>query len=364
MQPTPPTDGSHGQSVQSVCNQLARNSLALPEEVRAIYRRWLQEAGTASADVAGFVKWLVAKKHLTDYQAAVITGRRKEPLRIGEYKVLLRIGHGPMAGVYQGVHTQGQIVAIKMLPPAKAADPKLLARFQRESRLAMRLQHPNVARTFQAGEEHGLHYLVLEYLEGQTLKDVLLRRGRLSAAEAIRLIYQVLQGLQHIHEVGMVHRDLEPGNLMLVSTAGADVTESILQCTVKILDIGLGRALFDEGTPGVPVVLTTQGEMLGTPDYCAPEQFLSAHTVDIRADIYSVGCVLYHALVGESPFVEKNLVRLQIRHCSETPAPLASFNLQVPAGLQKVMDCMLAKDPALRYATPGEAAKELRAFMA
>jgi serine/threonine protein kinase len=235
-----------------------------------------------------------------------------------------------------------------------------MARFQRESRLAMRLHHPNVIRTFQAGEHHGTHYLVMELLQGETLKDVLLRRGRLPATEAIRLLYQALLGLQHVHEQGMVHRDLEPGNLMLVP-GGADTT---LNNTVKILDIGLGRALFDDGSGGSgPVNLTSTGEQLGTPLYCALEQSNDPRQADIRSDIYSLGCVLYHTLAGNPPFEDKGPVRLVLSHATEPPPPLARLNIGVPTGLQEVLDGMLAKDPALRFPTPDHAARQLRPFL-
>jgi serine/threonine protein kinase len=264
-----------------------------------------------------------------------------------------------MAGVYEAVHPQGLAVAIKVLPPARVADATALARFQREARLAMRLRHPNVIRTFEAGEHHGTHFLVMELLQGETLKDVLLRRGRLPVVEGVRLLYQTLLGLQHIHEQGMVHRDLEPANLMLLPGA-ADEGDTTRNSTVKILDIGLGRALFDDGAGGN---LTSTGDQLGTPLYCAPEQTRDARQADIRSDIYSLGCVLYHTLAGNPPFEDKGPVRLMLSHANEPPPRLARLNLGEPPGLQEVLDCMLAKDPALRFPTPGQAAQELRRFL-
>jgi serine/threonine protein kinase len=350
-------------SVEKVCNDLARNRILPPQEIRALRQRWLREGGASAADPALFAKWLVSHRHVTDYQAAVLLGRRNDPLVLGPYRVVNRIGRGRMVGVYQAVHPQGQAVAIKVLPPAKAKDPQLLARFQREARLAVRLHHPNVISTFQAGEHQGTHYLVMELLKGDTLKEVLVRRGRLPAVEAIRLIYQALLGLQHIHEQGLVHRDLEPGNLMLTPGTG-NVNDTTLGSTVKILDIGVGRAVFDEGTPGGgPVQLTVAGEQLGTPLYMAPEQGKDPRAADIRSDLYSLGCVLYHALTGEPPFVDPSPLRLMLKHLNETPPRLASVNIAVPPRLQEVLDGMLAKDPALRYPTPGQAAQELRQFL-
>ena len=169
-------------SVERICNELNRNGLLLPANIRNLHQRWLREVGASADDPVLFAKWLARHGHITDYQADVLLRRRNDPVVLGSYKLRSRIGRGPMAGVYEAVHPSGQAVAIKVLPPARAADPKLLARFQREARLAMRLCHPNVIRTFEAGEHQGTHFLVMELLRGETLKDVLLRRGRLPVA--------------------------------------------------------------------------------------------------------------------------------------------------------------------------------------
>lgn len=343
---------------------MSKLQLLPPDQIRNLFQRWQREAGAAAGDPTSFGKWLVAQRCLTDYQAAILTGRRQERLRFGAYKVLSRIGQGRLAGIYKAATPNGQIVAIKTLSPAKAADPNTLARFHREARLAMRLTHPNTIRTFQAGEDAGIHYLVMEYLEGDTLKDVLLQQGRLPAAEAIRLTYQALQGLQHLHELGIVHRDIEPGNLLLVGSGLSTAsTPTPPLPTLKILDIGVGRAMFDDGAAGVADAVTVAGDQLGTAEYRSPEQSRDPHQADIRSDLYSLGCVFYHCLIGEPPFAEKNLVRLLMRHATESPTPLSKYNVAAPAGLQHVLDMMLAKDPALRYGTPGEAIRDLRGFL-
>jgi serine/threonine protein kinase len=348
------------QSVEAVCNLLARSRLLSPDDVRQLHQRWGAETRDAD-DVAAFRQWLVAREYLTEWQVGLVLRGKIDHFFFGPYKILERVGKGRMAGVYKAVHhTLGQAVAIKVLPPSKAKDPETLARFQREARLAMKLDHANVVRTFQAGENDGLHHIVMEYLDGETLEDVLRRRGKLPPAEAVRLAYQALLALQYIHEQGMIHRDIKPGNLMLL---GGD-TASTQRAAVKIMDIGLGKALFDEGAGPVNAALTNEGSLLGTPDYMAPEQARSVQTADIRADIYSLGCTLYQCLTGQVPFVESNLVRLLMRHAGEPPRPLAQLNPAVPAGMQPVMDSMLAKDPAQRYPTPGRAAQALQALLA
>jgi serine/threonine protein kinase len=354
-------------TVENVCGLLIRSRLLAVDGVKAMYARWQAEAATAAGDVTQFTKWLVAQQYVTEYQAALIARGRVDNFFLNDYKILDRLGQGRMAGVYKAVHHLGQVVAIKVLPPSKAKEPNLLARFQREARMAMRLKHPNVVRTFQTGEAGGVQYLVMEYLEGETLDEILERRGKLAPAEAVRLVYQALQGLQHIHEQGLVHRDLKPSNLMLASSAGSRGADSTPQGTVKILDIGLGRALFDETISEPPKEtdqLTAAGVLMGTPDYLAPEQARDAHTADIRADIYGLGCVLYHCLAGQPPFPDTNLVNQMIRHATETPRPLQEFNPAVPDGLQQIVNWMMAKEASQRYQTPDRAAQALQVFLA
>jgi serine/threonine protein kinase len=233
----------------------------------------------------------------------------------------------------------------------------MLGRFHREARLALRLKHPNIVRTFQTGTVEDLHYIVMEYLEGETLEDVLARRGKLPPGEAVRLVHQALQGLQHIHAQGLVHRDLKPSNMMLIGSS----PDSTLHATLKILDIGLGRMLFDE-TAGAEN-LTSEGVLLGTPDYMSPDQARDPRTIDIRSDIYSLGCVLYHLLSGQPPFPDTNIISQMIRHATETPKPLKVFNPAVPDGLQQIVNWMMAKEAAQRYPTPERAAQALQVFL-
>jgi hypothetical protein len=346
-------------TVENVCGLLIGSKLLAPDEVKAIYARWQGESGESSGDLAQFTRWLVTNQFVTHYQAALVAKGHTDGFFINQYKILDRLGRGRMAGVYRAVHQLGQIVAIKVLPPSRGKNPHILARFLREARLAVRLKHPNVVRSFQVGQYHGLHYLVMEYLEGETLDIVLQRRKRLPAQEAARLIAQALQGLQHIHEQGLVHRDLKPANLMLVPLAPKNSADTTLHATVKILDIGLGRVLNDDDPDEN---LTTEGTLLGTPDYLAPEQARDPRAIDIRADIYSLGCVLYQAVTGQPPFPDTNVLSQMVRHATETSKPLKELVPGVPDELQQVVNQMLAKDPAQRFATPGKAARALQAF--
>src|SRR5262249_37315107 len=156
-----------------------------------------------------------------------------------------------------------------------------------------------------------------------------------------------------LFEKGMVHRDLKPGNLMLCPAPLPE--ENTTQCRVKILDIGLGRLLFNPDDKDASAGLTSDGAILGTPDYMAPEQARDASRADIRSDLYSLGCVLYHALAGEPPFKDDNLVRLILRHATQQPVSLRESNPAVPLGLEQIVMKLLAKDPSERYDTPPKA---------
>jgi serine/threonine protein kinase len=374
--PTPPT------TVEDYCALLVRSRLLLGEEVEEAYRRFLEQSaaqGKSATDVDRFRRFLVRQKLLTDYQAHMILRGRADGFFIGSYKILERIGSGHLGvgGVYKALHHLGQLVALKILPASRAADPPTLARFQREARLLLQLDHPNVVRAFELGEVQGVHYLVMEYLEGETLQDVLNRRKRLPWPEALRLIYQALQGLQHLHERHMVHRDLKPANLMLVHQTETSPTgqsrrpkdkqdeDNTWNCTLKIVDIGLGRELFDDAVPEgqIETQLTQEGSILGTPDYMAPEQARDASGVDIRSDIYSLGCVLYHCLTGQPPFPDTNIMAQMVRHAMEPPKPLQEFIPNAPLMLQTVLDTMLAKQPQDRYSTPAAAAAALQPLL-
>lgn len=353
-------------TVENISGLLIRSKLLTPDEVRNNYQRWLTEGKDHISSALHYLKWMVSQKILTEYQAALISRGQVDDFFLNQYKILDRLGKGRMAGVYRAIHQSGLVVAIKVLPPSRSKDQQLLRRFQREARLAFKLRHPNVVRAFQLGEAKGLHYLVMEYLEGETLEEVLKRRKRMPPTEAVRLIHQALEGLQHIHQQGLIHRDLKPANLMLVATRKAGTADNTLNAAVKILDIGLGRELFDETAQVTTdsLELTSEGVLLGTPDYLAPEQARDPRTIDIRADIYSLGCVLYHCLTGQPPFPDNNVISQMLRHATEQPRPVRDFAPEVPDGLQQILNWMMAKQADQRYPTPERAAQALRVFLA
>jgi serine/threonine protein kinase len=340
---------------------MVRSRLHEVEAVKAIFHHWHKVARNPDS-VDDFRAWLVTRKHLTQHQVDLIHAGHIDHFFLNEYRILERIGKGMTAGVYRAADPAGNVVALKVLPPSKARDPEYEARFIRESELARQLDHRSVVRTLDSGKHGHLYFLVMEHLEGQTLQSLLEERRRLPDREAARLAFLTALGLQHIHEKGMVHRDLMPDNLMLVPAPSPQ--ENTLRSMVKIIDLGLGRLLFDPQNKEVPDWLTNEGALLGTPDYVAPEQARDARRVDIRADVYSLGCVLYHAVAGEPPFADTNLLRQILRHASQAPRPFRELELAVAPELEQIVMTMLAKDPAQRFQTPADAAEALKAFLA
>jgi serine/threonine-protein kinase len=337
-------------SVESICKTLSRSRLLPPQEVLDLRKRWLQAAGSNSQDSRQFVQWLVAHRALTGYQVSVIQRGHADQLFLGPYKILERTSQGRLAGVYQAVHPTGAVVALEVLPPSQARNQQLLARFQREAQRALSLTHLHLLRAFQTGAGKTLHYLVTEHLAGETLDDVLRRRGQLSPAEAVRLGHQTLLGLQHIHQNGFVHRNIQPRNLFLVG--GQEKTA--LTATLKILET---RAVHPvSGETGTERTGKDQGPEPHL--YASPEQLRDARSTDRRADLFSVGCVLYQGLTGQLPFVDPDIIRLG----SQPPRSPRQIDPAIPLGLEQVVLRLLARDPAQRYPDATSADRDLRAF--
>lgn len=278
---------------------------------------------------------------------------------IREYKLLAKIGEGGMGAVYKALHTRlDKVVAVKILPADRMRDPGSVARFQREMKAVGRLDHPNIVRAMDAGEEGGMHFLVMEYVEGLDLSQLAKATGPLPIADACELVRQAALGLAEAHEHGMVHRDIKPNNLILAKSRRKNAPP-----TVKILDLGL--ALLSEALAPDNGGLTTSGQMMGTIDYMAPEQAGDTHQVDIRADIYSLGATLYRLLTGAAPFSGDKFdtpVKKILALATQAPTALEARRPDVPRRLAAIVTKMLAKDPKDRPATPEEVAEALAPF--
>jgi len=298
---------------------------------------------------------------------------------LGEYQLLEKLGHGGMGTVYRAVHTKlDRVVALKVLPKGRADDQQAIARFEREMKAIGRLDHPNIVRAYDAREIEGKPVLIMEHVAGVDLGKLVRRLGPLSVADACELARQAALGLEYAHQNGLVHRDVKPSNLMLTRDG-----------EVKILDLGLARfhraegdcpdfrgdcpdfraaktGLSPSGTvPTTPEEMTGSGQAMGTADYMAPEQASDSHAVDIRADIYSLGCTLYKLLTGRAPFSSEKYrgsFEKMTAHVQESVPPIREFDPEIPEELATVLDRMLAKEPGERYATPAEVADALAPF--
>ncbi|MDB5307117.1 MAG: hypothetical protein JWO38_1319 [Gemmataceae bacterium] len=272
--------------------------------------------------------------------------------RVGRYRILAPLGRGGTGGVYRAEDaTGGQPVALKLLPPGGSADPFAAERVRREREWLARLDHPNVVRLLDAGEEAGSPFFVMELLDGLDLSRLAGLSGPLPVPEACELARQAAEGLEHARGRGLVHRDVKPSNLLLTRDG-----------VVKVLDLGLARS----GPPdGDAVSLTGSDQLLGTLDYMAPEQALDTRAADARADVYGLGCTLYRLLAGRPPFggpEYRNPLRKALAHVREPVPPLGDLRPDLPAGLDGIVGRMLAKDPGERFPTPGAVAVALAPF--
>jgi serine/threonine protein kinase/WD40 repeat protein len=284
-----------------------------------------------------------------------VTGIPVELADHPRYRVLSLIGQGGMGAVFKAEHRRMErLVALKVINPSLMKNPATVSRFQQEVRATAKLSHPNIVTAHDADQAGGLHFLVMEYVEGKTLADLLNERGSLPIPEACEYVRQAAIGLQHLHEAGLIHRDVKPHNLMR-SSSGA----------VKLLDCGLAR-FTDESAeslcqseirnPQSAIGLTHAGTVMGTADYVAPEQIADARAADIRSDIYSLGCTFYHLLTGKPPFPE-GAPTDKFKHHADTPIAIPD---EWPAELKATVGKMTAKKPEDRYATPAKVAEALR----
>jgi serine/threonine protein kinase len=306
-------------------------------------------------------------------RAGSVSDRSPPARRVDRYELLERVGEGGMGEVYKArhIHTE-EVVALKLVPADKMKTPGTTERFFREIKAQARLRHRHVVRAWDGGMADGRLFLVMDYAPGLSLDRLLRRHGRLPVADACEAARQAALGLQHAFENGLVHRDLKPSNLMLTtdqpdrlpkSSETSEVSGSGLEAVVKILDLGLAKVLYSD--PDLRDELTAAGYIMGTADYMAPEQWADPRQADIRADLYSLGCTLYHLLAGQAPFGDKDhdtWHKKMTAHEHQPVPPIQQYCPAVPEELAAVLDRLLAKRPEERYATPGEAAQALEPF--
>jgi serine/threonine protein kinase len=264
---------------------------------------------------------------------------------LGHFELEERIGRGGMGSVFRAHDTRlDRLVALKVLSPDQLREPSAVQRFQNEARLAAKLDHENIARVYFVGEDRGVHFIAFEYVRGTTVREVIAQKGTLTPDEAVNYTLQTAEALKQTSAAGLVHRDIKPSNL-IVTPSGR----------LKLVDLGLARTL----DPDADQELTVTGTTLGTFDYISPEQARDPRNVDVRSDIYSLGCTLFHMLTGTAPYASANTVDKLVQHSTGVAPDPAERNPRVPPRLSLVVQRMMAVHPDERYATPDLLIEEL-----
>lgn len=276
----------------------------------------------------------------------------------GQFEILQKIGSGGMGSVYKALQpAMNRLVAVKVLHPKLASRTDLVSRFSREARAMSHLTHPNTARVLMYGElEEGSLYIVMEYLEGKNLNQLVRKGGPLSVERALRILIQCCGALDEAHRAGIIHRDLKPENIF-ISTQGG------IEDFPKLLDFGLAKVTEREMRPG-SIMLTQEGMVFGTPEFMSPEQ-AQGKTLTPASDIYSLAVIAYEVLTGKLPFDAKTPMEHIQLHVMNTPIPLHERvpGMSFPQGLWEVIAKALAKRPEDRYATAAQFAEALEPFV-
>ncbi len=289
------------------------------------------------------------------YQVSLDSSRQLNGKVLGTCTLQSLLGRGGMGAVYLSLQQRPhRTVAVKVLLPELSHDTtgfnEFLARFRREADAIASLDHVNIMPIYEYGEQDQLAYLVMPYVAGGTLRDVIIKRAMLPLNETIAIVEQIASALDYAHQHGIIHRDLKPGNILFHADG-----------RLLLTDFGIAKVLGESADGGVAALqtLTTTGAIIGTPEYLSPEQAAGA-PIDQRADIYSLGVVVYQLLTGHVPFSGTTPVAVAIKHAIEAPPSLLDFNTNIPPAVEQVIMKALAKKPEQRYATAGELARALR----
>jgi eukaryotic-like serine/threonine-protein kinase len=299
---------------------------------------------------ASLVQLLVDNEYVTRRQIArlrQIIEAERSGQKIPGYKILGKLGSGAMATVFKARQISlDRTVAIKVLPRKFTSSAQFIERFYAEGRAAAQLNHPNIVQAFDVGKAGDYHYFVMEYVDGRTVYDDIVKHKRYSESEAIDIIIQIAESLQHAHERGLIHRDVKPKNIMINPEGVA-----------KLADMGLARAISDKEAAEAEA-----GKAFGTPYYISPEQIRGEVNIGPPADIYSLGATLYHMVTGNVPFDGKNPSAVMHKHLKSLLVPPDHVNPKLSQGISEIIEMMMAKDPRKRYQSCKDLLVDLRAF--
>lgn len=341
--------------VQTVRERLVGSGILSADAVENHVAAWSQQAADAN-DGDELLAWLVGEKKVGELQADAIGSGHTGPIMLGAYRLLEPLATGRLGKVYRAVQDQfDQKVSIKIFVGGLDESPDVLSQVQRELRVAVRMDHPNVVRTVEVGRVADTYFLAMENLEGETLAARLARDGRLPYDAACRMARDVARALHHLHEQEIIHRDVQPENIWLTEGGGA-----------KLMEFSSAKdplAYLDEPEDEEQAAYGSSGEeFAGTFGYMAPEQALDPELADVRSDVYSLACVLYEALTGEPPFVSADPVRLMMRHALEIQRSANELVDEVPQAVSDTVNSMLSKDPAERFKSAKDVTWTLEQF--
>lgn len=355
-------------SCRKLIEALGELGLLPPEHCRELY-------ALQTGDVRVLAKHLVKMGWFTVYQANQLILDRVHELVLGHYQILDKLGQGGLSQVYKARHRDLDLtVALKVIRPEILGNPEGRQQFLLEMEAMARLDHPNIVQFCDVDQAGDTFFFAMEYVEGTDLAKVVRLSGPRPIAEASDYIRQTALGLQHAHERNLVHRDIKPVNLFLIQPARVEAAPHRFQNittqektrsprgTVKILDWGLASLRCPRSSSTQQMMENISRGIIGTADYLSPEQARNALTVDIRGDIYSLGCTFYFLLTGQPPFPDGTLMQKIMQHQIGEPTPVDAFRGDVPAGVKAILKRMLAKRPEERFQTPAAVALALLPF--
>jgi serine/threonine protein kinase len=342
-------------SVEDICQRIEAYKLLSTSQYAAMRGRWFTADRKNADDVEQFKKWLVLNRYVTEFVAKVLSGRKSDQLVLNQYRLQDQLHSGPMAGSYLALDPLDRPVAIEVLSAASAANAAVLNQFQQAALKAIKVVHPNVGRILDVGEAQGFYFLVKEIFEGQTVEEILEKRGKLGYIQATRLMALALSGLEALHAAGVPAGDLS-ADCLLLAPAGKDTPS---QRTVKILHAGVRRRLFDEAAIGHTIkqsfTIPDELELMSSTTFTVSDQV----QIDPVDDLFRLGCIFYQAVTGKAPYAARDLPK------PTAPArPVNELAPEVPEMLCQIIQEMIDPDSSRRPQKAANVAKALRVFLA